>query len=334
MENQHLVQEYEVDLSRYIKVIMKRKMTFILVFLLTFASGFARIQFSPKIYKITMVIQLPIIGESLTNKNYPETLENIKFLLSNGAFNAEIVKRLNLKPGAADLNFEVSVPPNTNFIMVSVNQKTENKELGMKILRTLFDILSDRYSVSIQLEGDRVENEIKIILNNIARAEESISSLDDRLKEIKQRDDKLLDEVKSVNANTADLIKRRDILLRDNPKGNEIASLLYSNVIQFNLGYMNQLNNQIADVKNKEIDKQLEIKDYRMMINNSQIEIDKLKMRKQFSSGLKILKEPEVSSLVGLNKTKVLFLTIFLGLILAASVVLLQEFWANNMVKK
>lgn len=334
-QNNQNYEEMEIDLSRYVKVIAKHKMAFIMVFLLILAMGFANIRFSPKIYKITMIIQPPVIGESLVNRNYPEALENIKFLLLNGTFNTEIIKRLHLGPDKAKLNFEVSIPPNTNFLMVSINQTAGNQELGVKILKTLFDTLSEKYSTLIQNENDRIDSEIKIILNNIASTEENIGSLEDRLKEIAIREDKLLDEIKLVSANTADITNKRDILLKDNPKGNEMASLLYSNVVQFNLGYMNQLNNQLADAKGREIDRQLEIKDYRITINNAHIEIDKLKLKKQFSSNLKISKEPEISHFpVSPSKMKILIMSIVMGLFFGLLAVFLQEFWVNNLAKK
>lgn len=334
-QNNQNYEEMEIDLSRYVKVIAKHKMAFIMVFLLILAMGFANIRFSPKIYKITMIIQPPVIGESLVNRNYPEALENIKFLLLNGTFNTEIIKRLHLGPDKAKLNFEVSIPPNTNFLMVSINQTAGNQELGVKILKTLFDTLSEKYSTLIQNENDRIDSEIKIILNNIASTEENIGSLEDRLKEIAIREDKLLDEIKLVSANTADITNKRDILLKDNPKGNEMASLLYSNVVQFNLGYMNQLNNQLADAKGREIDRQLEIKNYRITINNARIEIDKLKLKKQFSSNLKISKEPEISHFpVSPSKMKILIMSIVMGLFFGLLAVFLQEFWVNNLVKK
>lgn len=334
-QNNQNYEEMEIDLSRYVKVIAKHKMAFIMVFLLILAMGFANIRFSPKIYKITMIIQPPVIGESLVNRNYPEALENIKFLLLNGTFNTEIIKRLHLGPDKAKLNFEVSIPPNTNFLMVSINQTAGNQELGVKILKTLFDTLSEKYSTLIQNENDRIDSEIKIILNNIASTEENIGSLEDRLKEIAIREDKLLDEIKLVSANTADITNKRDILLKDNPKGNEMASLLYSNVVQFNLGYMNQLNNQLADAKGREIDRQLEIKNYRITINNARIEIDKLKLKKQFSSNLKISKEPEISHFpVSPSKMKILIMSIVMGLFFGLLAVFLQEFWVNNLAKK
>ena len=59
MENQQCIQEDEIDLSQYIKVIVKRKNTLIAVFLLALAIGMIIILFSPKIYRISMMIQPP-----------------------------------------------------------------------------------------------------------------------------------------------------------------------------------------------------------------------------------------------------------------------------------
>ena len=66
MENQQYVQEDEIDLSQYIKVLAKRKKTFIAVFMLFLAIGVTYVLFSPKIYSISMMIQPPVSGPSLT----------------------------------------------------------------------------------------------------------------------------------------------------------------------------------------------------------------------------------------------------------------------------
>lgn len=333
-QNSRNFEETEIDLIEYAKVLLKRKKVFIAVFLLVLAVGFVRIQVSPKIYKTTMILQPPVIGASLANKIYPETLENIRFLLFQGAFNAEVVKKLNVDPAVAQLNFEALIPPNTNFLMISISQKAKNKELGAKILRTLFDILFEKYSVPTQLENNRIDSEVKITLNNIASMEENINSLEERLQEIRQREEGLLNEIKSANAYTEDLTHKRDRLLKDNLKSNEVDNVFYLNGMQFNFSYINQLNNQLADTKARAIDRQLEIKNYKIMINKSQIELDKLKTEKQFSSSLKILKEPETSlSPASPSRNKSLALSIVMGLFFGVFAAFSQEFWANNLKK-
>lgn len=328
MENQPFMQKDEIDLSRYVNVLIKHKVTFIVVFLFSLVVGIGRVAFSPKVYKIAMIIQLPIIEEFLAERNPPNSIsENLKFLILNNAFNGEIFNRLGLDPSKANLDFEVSIPSNTNLITISIYEGSKDKELGKRALSTLYEILSRKYSSLIQLKNDEVDNEIKIILNNITNLEENVNPLEDRLKEIDLHQEKLYDEIKSISTNTVDLVNKRDILLKNASKDNEVSSLLYSNTIQLNLGYVNQLNNQLADFKSRAIDRRSEIQNLKTQINNYQIEINKLKLKKQLFSNLKILKEPDVSRVPLDSSRKGYIVTaIFLGLILAIVAVFLKEY--------
>ena len=334
MENQQSIQEDEINLSRYIKVLAKRKITFIAVFLLIFTLGLLHILRAPKIYKVTMIVQAPIVGVASAGKSFPDMSENLRILILNNTFDAEIIKELGLDQFKTNLNFDVSIPTNTNLITVSIDERSEDRELGIKILTGLYNTISKKYSGIIKLMSDEIDNEIKIILNNIASLKENINPLEERLKETTLREEKLYDEIKSVSANTADLVNKRDLLLKNTSKDNEIAGLFYSNSIQLNLGYINQLNNQLADFKLRAIDRRVEIKNLKIEINNYQLEIDKLKLEKQLFSNLKVLKDP-IASLypVSPSKKKSLIQCIFFGFILAASVVFLQEYLENKLKK-
>ena len=63
-QNNANYEEVEIDLSQYVKMIVKRKKTFIAVFMLILAIGVTYVLFSPKIYRISMMIQPPVIGPS------------------------------------------------------------------------------------------------------------------------------------------------------------------------------------------------------------------------------------------------------------------------------
>ena len=70
-------------------------------------------------------------------------------------------------------------------------------------------------------------------------------------------------------------------------------------------------------------------------ISDFQMVIDKLDIRNNFISNLRIIAQPKVSSNpVSSGKKKTSVLSIFIGLFLGVLVVFLQEFWVNNLVKK
>ena len=64
-QNSPKCEELEIDLSQYLKMFAKRKKTFIAVVLLFLSIGLVIIQFSPKMYRTSMLIQPPVVEELL-----------------------------------------------------------------------------------------------------------------------------------------------------------------------------------------------------------------------------------------------------------------------------
>ena len=288
-QNSQNYEEVEIDLSQYLKVAVKRKKTFIVVFLLTLAIGIAYILFSPKIYRISMMIQPPVSGEVLTGANDLESAENLKGLIINKAFNDELSRRLNLDPGKAHVEFKVIIPDKTNILKVSVDLESKKKEFGVVLLRNLGDLISDSYAKRIEAERADIASQVKFNERAIINAKEKATNLQEQIKEVTAREDKLREEIKFVNTNTAQILEKREGLLKGNAATESASTLLLANYLQNNSSYLNQVNNQFSELTIRRVNLDLELKNTTSQISDFQMAIDKLNIRNDFISNLRII---------------------------------------------
>lgn len=335
MENQQLMQEDEIDLSQYIKAIAKHKKTFLAVFLLILAAGIAYILFSPKIYRASMMIQPPVVGPSLSGANDLETAENLKGLIVNGVYNEKLKKISNIDSEIGSLNFKVKIPDKTNILKVSIDLEGRKKELGVDLLQGLSKTIFNSFVKSIGAKVGDILNQIKSNERAIISTKEKAKNLQEQIKEISLREDKLLEELKAVTLNAKEVWEKRDIYLKESaPSGNSPALFLAS-YLQNNSNYLNQLNNQSSELSIRRANLGLEFKNIEVQVSNYQTEIDKLNINKDFISNIKIIAQPKISpGPVSPNKKKTIAISIAIGLFSGLLAVFLQEFWVNNLVKK
>ena len=332
--NNQNYEEVEIDLNQYIKVIVKRKKTLIAVFLLTFAIGLFNILVSPKIYRTSMMIQSPVNGEILTGANDLDSAENLKGLIVNNTFNDELGRRLNLDPGTIP-GFKVLIPDKTNILQVSVDLESKKKEFGVVLLRNLGDLISGSYAKRIESEYADIASQIKFNERAIVNAKEKAENLQEQIKEVIARRDKLREEIKFVNTNTAQILEKREGLLKGNAATESASTLLLANYLQNNSSYLNQVNNQFSELYIRRVNLNLELKITISEINDFQMMIDKLNIKNNFISNLRIISQPRVSpSPVNSGKKKTLAISIVMGLFLGVLAIFLQEFWVNNLAKK
>ena len=330
-QNSQNYAEVEIDPSQYIQVIVKRKKTFIAVFLLILAIGFINSLLSPKMYRTSMMIQPPAVGPSLTGANDLETAENLKGLIVNGAFNEELRKRLGLDFDKDHLGFQVVIPSKTNILQISVDLENNKKEFGVVLLRNLSDLISSGYVKSVEARINDADSQIKLNERAILNVKEKARNLQDQIKELTAREDKLKEEITAINLNTTQILTKRDGLLKNKTTPENESVLLLTNFIQNNLSYSNQLNNQLSDLTIRKVNLGLEFKNIDSQISDFQSTIDKLKIDKNFIKNLKIIAQPRVPlKPVSSSKKKIFVVSTVLGLFFGLLAVFLQEFRENN----
>ncbi|MDD5079027.1 MAG: Wzz/FepE/Etk N-terminal domain-containing protein [Candidatus Omnitrophica bacterium] len=333
-QNSHNYEEVEIDLSQYFKVIIKRKKTFIAVFLLILAIGFTNIIFSPKIYRSIMLIQPPVVGPALTGANDLESAENLQGMLINNVFNDALNKKLNLDRGTIN-RFNVIILNKTNILQVSVDLESKKKDFGVVMLQNLGDLISDSYAQRVESERADIVSQIKFNERAIVNANKRAEDLQEQIKEVVVREDKLREELKFVNINTAQILEKREGLSKGNTSAESTATLLLVNYLQSNSSYLYQVNNQLGELYLRRVNLEYEIKTITSQVNYFQREIDKLHIREDLILNLRIISQPRVlSKPLSPDNMTILAISIAMGFFLGMCAIFLQEFWVNNLEKK
>lgn len=282
-----------------------------------------------------MMIQPPVSGPSLTGANDLEPAENIRGLIINGAYNEELKKISNVDLDKNNIEFKVVIPSKTNILQISVDLENKKKEFGIVLLRNLTKLISDSYDKSINAKVNDIINQIESNERAIIGSKEKAKNLREQIKETTGREDKLREEIKSVSENTAQILAKREGLLKNTAATENISILLLTNFIQNNTSYLNQMNNQFSELSIRRVNLNLELKNIDSQISNFQAAIDQLNISKGFISNLKIIAQPRVSrNPISPSKKKTLAISIVMGLFLGVLAIFLQEFWMNNLAKK
>jgi len=327
--------EMEIDLSQYVEVLVRRKMTFAVVFLLILAIGFSRIQFSPKLYKVFMLIQPPVNGEVLSGADDIESAEVLRGLIVGGAFNEKVAEKLKISADSKVSPFSVAIPAKTNILEVSVNLENNQKRFGITLLQGLFSVVSDSYAQRIDSDKSEVVNQVNQNERAIAGVQEDIKNFQEQIKIIFLREQKLNEEISMVSANTDQILENRKTLLQDEISIDSSSRFLLTSFLQDNLNLLNQMNNQLSDLSIRRFNSNRSIKNFEFSISDFQMAIDKLNRSKVLVSNVRIVSKPAVSSApVGPNKRKMLILSIFMGLFFGILAVFVQEFLLQNMKRK
>jgi hypothetical protein len=279
-QNGRNTEEMEIDIGEYIKVFIKRKKTFITVFLLIFALGIGKAQFSPEIYRISILVEPPTIGESLFGTNNLVTAENLKGSILSGVFNDELSKKMNADLNATGFNFAVVIPDKTNLLQISVDRDSKTTESGIALLRNLCEVISLSYVKRIDAKTGEIADEITRNERCIVNAKERAKNLQDQIIEITNREKKLKEEMKDINRTTAQILADREDLLKDNTAAKNVPALLLSNYLQNNSSYLNQVNNQFSDLSIRKVNIEFEVKSIEFQISDFQMVIDRLKINK------------------------------------------------------
>lgn len=291
-----LCQEDEINLIDYLRVLYKWKWMIILVtFVCMVAAGVLSFMM-PKIHEISMSIEPGVI--EIREKGgavYLDSPANIKAKLETGSYNSRILKKLNIDPKKTQLRFKVTNPKNTNIVTISSEWEQDKIATGTKVSKQLVGELSYDYDKLVQAKKEDIDKQILLKLSDIQGKKEEVKLQEAILKNISERKNELIQEIKWVKNNTERMVQQRNRVLEGASGGDDISLLLYFTTVQQNVAYFNQLNNQLNDLKSKEEKIGAEIEQLKKGINDINTEIERLNIKKSYIENIKLISEPEAS---------------------------------------
>lgn len=325
-------EEIEIDLYWCIKVLIKRKVTFITAFLLFFTAGFAINSLFPDTYRISILLQPSAVPEALARSGNIESAESLKILIINGAFNGELSKRLNLDPGKEALTFNAMIPDKTDILQVGIDLEKNRDDFGVTALQNLADLISEKYIRQSKSIPSYVVEHIKLSEDAIKAAEREADDMQKEIKAITDKEDKLRKEIKALNAKTIRILNDLKKALKRRINADKAYDILFRhNSILDRLSDSGRMNDQLNKLFIRKDELNLKIRNIDHKINFLQMDVERLNSSRNFVPKLKILSHPRVSSRpVRTIQNKILLLMVNMGIFFGIVAVFLQEFWSNK----
>lgn len=326
------IEEEEIDLRDYLNVIIKRKKIIIGIFVVSVLAAAFMIFRMPKTYNVSMSIEPANLGVTDTGQIlYLDSIATIKAKIESGSFNTAITKALKLDPKKERFDFKFLQPKGTVLLKIDLSRQREQTALGLKILNELFTELSNSYKPKVQNKKEAIEKQISISINRIEKQKNNIELKKKTLQILEEREVQLVGELKNVKDNSEKLVAQRDNLLNIKGQSDDMAVLLYSNVVQQNISYFNNLNIQLAVLMTRRENTLTAIENESKEIDNAQINIEKLKLAKANIHNIKFVQKPEVSVFpIELKKKQNIAIASILSLILGVFIAFLVEFWEKE----
>ena len=162
------MQEEEINLIDYIKIILKRKWL-ILKITVGVMIVVGALSLVMQKYKVDTILEVGITEDILESPN--QIVEKIK----NGNYNEVIKRKLNIEKLP---KIEVSTPKDTRLVIISI--KSSNPEQAKKILEELENLILKEHQ-------EKFDSQKKILLENKKRIENKISYLENEKKILEEK---------------------------------------------------------------------------------------------------------------------------------------------------
>lgn len=318
----------EINLIDYLRVLWKWKWTIIIItFFCMVAAGMVSFMM-PNISELFMTIEPGIIRLDENGRLiHLDSAENIKAKIESGIYNSRILKNLNIDPRGTPVKFNTANPKGTNLINISSECTQDQIATGIKVLEQLIIELSNDYKNIIQAKTKGIDSEILLKLSDIQGKKKQIDFQQAILKNIKARKNKLNQELMTLNDDTKKIKQQRNKVLKGKTGDDSMLSLFYLAIVQQNMTYFNQLNNQLNELKSKEDKIPAKIEQLKQDINNINMEIDKLNIKKSYIKNIKLIVKPEASaSPIKPKKELNIALAGFVGFMLSVFIAFFAEY--------
>ncbi|MBL7070811.1 MAG: hypothetical protein ISS26_01400 [Candidatus Omnitrophica bacterium] len=326
--------EQEINIRELIYTIVEKKWLVIAVFLISVIPAILISLAMPHIYELSMFLEPTFIDMTDQGQYLKiDAPQNIRAKIQENTYNLKVIHALNLDPDQAKLRFDVSQPAGSNLVKISMREKADNVEMGIKILHALYAELLNDYKGIIDYKKGIFEKQIIATSAFIAAKKKSITMFEQELISLKNRENALDIDLKDAKAGFRKILENSDRLIseKDNLSTSNVGDNffeLYSNVLVSNIQCIDSLNSHLAETGKEKIKTLAAMVDLDEEINDLQLQMEEARFKKESIQNIKLLQEPEVSLLpVGPNKTKNVAIAGGAGLIFGIFLVFFMKFW-------
>jgi len=297
MEQQY--NEEEIDLMDYVRVILKRKVFILALFLIVIIAAGIFSFLSPKTYKIDTILEIGKVGEKMV-----ETPEQLIGRIEGDVYGVLIRAKLNI-PEAEYPIIKTENPKDTSIIKIKIESKDIN--LSRKVLDEKNELIIADHQEKIELEKEILNKKIETTEENIKILEKDIERVEIKITSLEQ-------EQKNLEAKVGALEK---VLIYQQDPGTQFALF----------DAKERLEAKKQEIENRYLD----IGALKNQINDLELQIDSLKKQMKNVQPTSIIKTPTVSEepirpRPFLNMAIAGILGLFVGVFGAFS----REWWQNS----
>jgi len=192
------MEEKEVDLRDYIRVIKKRKKIILLIFFVAIIVSAVLSFVLPPVYEVTSTIKIGKIVDVDTLEKEPiESQAGASGLLKSAQFLGEAIKELNLPFTIKELRKKISVEPIIETEdLIQIKIETKNPSQGLNIVNYLSEKLIQR-DVEIKKKYESEEELLARYDEEINKISKELNKIEGNIKEMEKEEKSL--EIASEN---------------------------------------------------------------------------------------------------------------------------------------
>lgn len=249
-EFSHPPYEDEIELIDILRILYKRKWLIVSgVLLFGLAAALISLNMA-RVYRVSMTVQPGIMPSAEDGRRVMiDPIETIAARISAGVYDDDIIDQV-LKPIGPNLpkrlDIKVDNPKQSDVLVISYD--TDQPEVGVGVLETLFDCLTRRENDVVSPAVAHLNRKITldtVELNKKKEIEQSyiagVAAIDKRITELQA-------DIGANARNNAHLNAEREKLLkRGVDTDTSLAVLLYSNTIQQNIQFVNAVKKDLND---------------------------------------------------------------------------------------
>jgi len=309
---------YEViSLYDLIQILIKRKKLIILVFMICVLAAVVGSLMMDPVYRIFSVLSPGQYFDQEGQIRFVSSPENLSSIIARGSFHSQVLERLNWDPKKPENNIDVQtdLPRGTDNVYLSID--SANTDKAREYMNGLIGYLFDYYGQRTRVITGKIKN--------------SINASEKKLSVLKETEKRLRAQLEQIQANTADIIAQRAALLRNPGEAETLPLLLYSNTIQQNVSYMDQLYKSLEENSMEQKNLEQNIDDLLLQLSGSNGMSGEDVIEKGSFEGLIVVQEPTVEpDRVKPNRTLMVALAAVLGLFLGIFMAFFKEFWQSQ----
>jgi len=253
----------EIDLMDYVKIVLKRKLFILAIFLLALLAAGLFSFLSPQVYQINTVLEIGGANDQLV-----ENPDQLMGRIEGDVYGAIIRSKLNISE-AEYPTIKAHNPENTNLVSRSIeSSKTKQTK---QILEEANKLIIADHQNKLELEKELLKKKITTAEANISVAESDIARVERKISSLEEEKNNLGAKVVALEA----------VLVYQQDPGTQFALFDAKEKLE---------------AKKQEIENRyLEINSLELQINDLASEIDSLESKIQDIRPTKVIKQPTIS---------------------------------------